>query len=228
MRVLVRDAETKQPLPGVQVTGWYARLLDWNPPERPRGVTGADGIASLQVGPRAFWLRAEVDGYLAADHGFLDAGDILPESPRPDRTDYVFELITGPRPNFVLIVPEGYTGPVVLRLVSGDVPVPRGQRTFEVPVDRKGKARACLPGWMIRDQQRSDVSARYADGKAIPEESGERETGVRFRWAAPDVYHVGTRQDYDDLHDRLYPREGGDGSASRDFDPAVHRRLTAD
>src|SRR4051812_20075108 len=66
--ILIRDAETKQPIAGAEVAITYPLSQGFAAPSRSAGVTNADGIVRLQAVPAgdiSIVLDASAKGYLS-------------------------------------------------------------------------------------------------------------------------------------------------------------------
>src|SRR5580704_490058 len=116
--VLVRDAETKEPIPGAEVRITYPftdpELAPWD----SVGRSADDGIARLRAAPYGTGILMEVTapGRLS-EHKDLSAdavGAIEPagwfESTDRRPASQVIELYAEPRPTVELVVPAGYRG----------------------------------------------------------------------------------------------------------------------
>lgn len=156
LHVVVRDAETKQPLAKVEVTGLYLTMLDIFGPTAPRGTTDRNGAVTLQIGPRPFSLFISEDGYLytqavgvASDHLVID---LKPES----------------RPTFVLITPNRYRGLITVKYEPSEtIKVEPTKRTYEIPVSDDGQAVVRLPAALCRTAAGRWVTAREINGKRV-------------------------------------------------------------
>jgi hypothetical protein len=239
MRVLVRDAETKQPIPGAHVDGWYSTMLDVFGPTAPRGVTGPDGVATLWIGPdRGFTLRVEEPGYLMTDahegvgHGHQyfytlpkkgDSGD------DPRRIDCTIDLPPDPKPTFVLVVPKGYRGLLRIKFEPAEAAEVSTQRAYPITVGRDGRAVVRLPKSIWLKDGGRNIAACETDGKRIPWACDENEERVRLFtvWNTEDteLYLIGTAPERAAYRDRIHPKQAG---GSREFDRAEYDRLFAE
>jgi hypothetical protein len=212
--VLARDAETKEPIPGVQVEVTYPHVPGADAPQATSRVTDKEGIARLRAAPSGAGARvtATADGYLDAAKP-LPAADLnaLPpaypfEAVERRAAAVVMELYARPRPMIELIVPAGYRGPVRVEIeVREDLPCSPGQRWFPCVVSPARAGRAIGPAVL---GHQPDFCARYADGPALNVEPRDGAVGLWWLGGAGGrrTFLVGTRREYDDR--RSLPPEG--------------------
>ena len=217
--VLVRDAETKAPIPGaeVQIASASGHL-----PKVTAATTAGDGVARLKVNPTAeiaYTVLVDAAGYLSDEQdvsvealrGITPAGG---DSPTPT---LVVEVFAGPRPTVELVVPTGYRG-VLRAQVHGreDAPYPPGQRTFSYAVPANGAVEVVGPPVFLHGLA-PDIRARYADGTPLSRDAKDNEVGLRWvnREGDEHIFVVGTRAEWDDLRKSLEKNEPRGHSAGK-------------
>jgi hypothetical protein len=225
--VLVRDAETKQPLPGAEVRIWYPLTRPDFAPFDSCGVTGQDGIARLRAAPYGEYgirVDAAAPGYLSdgvdvtatalqkvEPAGWLEATEQRPAA-------FTVELYAEPAFAVELVVPVGYRGLVKAEvLVREDVPCPAGQRCFRYEVSPSGAVQVTIPP-LLRSIFPPAYRARYADGTALGGDMDAVKVG--FRWLKTDgkeqCFVVGTRTEYESFARDLLPERAEEGSRKPD------------
>ncbi|OWK36529.1 hypothetical protein [Fimbriiglobus ruber] len=234
MQLLVRDAETKRPVAGVEVEGHLLKFMDLAPPKQPKGATDADGIATLWVCQER-WLNVNTyyDGFVQADQPIqYNPKDFerLPKRGEPTaagRIDHIVELKPHPSPTFVLIVPEGYRGMLRVRFeVDDNVAVAR-QRFYPVPVDKSGLAVVRYPKAICGQGGKRNILVRTVNGKRVPEGYTREAEEIGLRWVHntedTELYLIGTGPECEALKDRIYPKKPPDNE--RYFDPVFYDKL---
>src|SRR5579872_6203111 len=112
--VLVRDAETKKPIPGADVHLSYPMARDSLAPYDATGVTDGDGTVLLRAAPygdRGILIEGRAKGYVAEglDVSAEDVARIQPppllgaDPPRP--VHFIVEMYTEPRVTIELVLP---------------------------------------------------------------------------------------------------------------------------
>ncbi len=218
--VLVRDAETKQPIPAAQVAIHYPAAPSAMAPTELSAATGNDGVARLQAapyGPLGISVTACASGYqpeeldmgVEAVRAIKTAGWFEHTERRP--AEMVVELDPEPRFGVELIVPVGYHG-----LVKADVQpqddalCPPRQRCFRAEVPPDGVVRIKGPP-VLRRVQILDFKARYSDGTALGSDMDAVKVG--FRWLKREgnvqCFVIGTQAEYDGWCRRLLDASGG-------------------
>jgi hypothetical protein len=222
--VLVRDAETKEPIAGAGVSVFYNYMLDPFAPSTAPATTGSDGLVHLRVAPYGLLItmRAEAEGYAMQD--VLLAAQSICEITSPGKKgqpDFVFDLYSVPRATVDLVVPNDFKGllSVEMQAIDSDECV-AGQRVFSVCVPAnglavvKGPAQLLLPRFYVLP----DFDARFADG--TPLHSVPDKTSKGLSWltctAKAHFFAVGTQQDADDAKRIIY-QKNSDGSLSHDW-----------
>jgi hypothetical protein len=219
--VLVRDAETKQPIAGAAVRLWYPLGSGHMPPAESSGVSDGEGIAHLQAAPYGdggIELEAKAKGFMPAEHNISTEtiAGIEPEhwykktGPRP--ASIVVEMYAEPRPEVQLIVPNDYRGVVRVKLLAQeDIPWPPRQRVFPFPIDGNGNAEARLPA-AIRQFYPPEIGATYADGRVLSRDANPQEIGLHvLRFSAGEyVFVVGTKSEFDAIRSLTHVSSGDD------------------
>lgn len=215
--IMVRDAETKQPIANADVHLSYPLSRDSLAPFDSAEHTDADGIAHLRAAPYGDFgarIDASAAGYLS------DQADVSTESIQLLQPPHMFEETQRRKPQFFvdmykeprfsieLIVPSGYLGPIKAEIVpQEDAVIPPGKRCFQYEVV-DGFVRIKAPGMVLRRVYASDYRARYADGTPLSGEMTLMKVG--FRWLrGQDTEHyfvVGTQPEYD--MQRRYASDG--------------------
>jgi hypothetical protein len=208
--VLVRDAETKQPVPGAQVRITYPLTRPSVAPYDSAEATGGDGIAHLRAAPfgeAGLRVDASANGYLPevlnvpvqAIEEIEPAPLIGTDHPRP--VNFVLEMCAGPSPTVELVLPNGFRGLVRADIqVHDEVPCPPGQRCFRYQVDPSGYVLVSGPA-MLRRVYTPDYRARFADGTPLAREGGVLDVVFRPIKADIDVQYfvVGNQKDFDEV-----------------------------
>jgi hypothetical protein len=204
LAVLVRDAETKQPISTAEVYLCQRLKPDEVAPCRSVAFTQADGIARVRAEPggeHGFQVQAVAQGYLAET---IDVPvDVLKKDPslrpsqkaEPRSADVTVEVYTAPDFSVELVLPPGYRGPVKAEVQIQDNLLPaKGQRCFRFPVSVSGDVRVQGPS-LLRRVPTSAFRARYGDGPLL---------GTTMD--AEQVV-VGNQLDYEKLHRLVAPEE---------------------
>ena len=228
--VTIRDAETKAPIPGADVTFLYPNSSDdsLSHLRDSAGKTNASGIVQIRaitgddVPPPQ--IKVEVPGYLSQQK--IMPGDTLRAvnssksfwpfiSPR-DPIDLGVELYRGPPPVVNLVVPQGFRGIVKVDVrVREDIAYPFGLRTVSADVPPNGSVQVDAPP-IFRHENKPEIQARYADESPlplIPQNARDRDNEVGFRWlrceGRTEIFVVGTKAELES-----YRRSGDRGSSS--------------
>jgi hypothetical protein len=207
VKVVVRDAETRMPIPGAEVALVY-------PADGPAskqnssGRTGPDGIVQVQAvageeAPPRIKLSAE--NYLAEQKGLpgeairgLKETHLFSRAPR-EPVEVVYDLYSGPEPTVELVVPTGYRGVVKAEVrVKEEVVYPHGQRKFTYTVPPSGIVEVAGPAILLHGKGPA-YQARYADGTPLPIDARELEVGLRWLRSEGrnEVFVVGTRSEWE-------------------------------
>lgn len=205
--VLVRDAETKKPIPGAEVTISYPLTKGWGAPTRSSGITDSTGIVRLNAVPApdlSIVMDAGAPDYLT-EWQPVPVDDVRRLDPVPyfgkadDRAvRYVVELYAAPEATIEFVLPEGMHG-TFKALIQGkdDAPVTVGQRLFVGQVSAEGEVTIVGPP-LLRHLNALKYQAKYDDGSPIKTRSKGLETGLWWlKSEGPYQYFfVGTELDY--------------------------------
>ncbi len=225
--VVVRDAETKTPIPQAEVYLTYSLSRDSLAPCNSSGVTGQDGITRLRAvsyGKYGIQLQGIAQGYLSEEMSVAtDAIDKVEPAHLFEAVDqrpvnFVVEMYSGPQFTVELIVPVSYRGLVKAEVqVQADAPRTAGQRCFRYEVSPSRDPQAKNPSLgvlvkgpsLLRRVTPSDYHAKYSDGTPLGEEMDDVKVG--FRWLKAEgkeqYFVVGTQPEYETLRRRLVPEE---------------------
>src|SRR5437762_8416454 len=201
----VVDAETGQPISGAVVRTDYNQGLWHVAPSTSRGVTGTNGTTRIRVAkdPNGIPISPEADGYL--DYW----GDGVYPDGRPYSTPYTelprwpFDAVTlslyaEPAPQVVLIVPDGYTGPIPVGTGYGKRGNPwPGRRIFEVPW-KPGRTVSLRDLPQMNGSPLTVTSVRYASGRDLPF-GIPRTEGIAW-WRMPGGLFIGSWEERHELH----------------------------
>jgi hypothetical protein len=225
--VLVRDIETKQPVPTADVLIFYPFTNSSLAPCASSGKTAADGIVRLRAAPYGEYgirVEASAPGYMSEglDVGVAELQKIESahwfEATEQRPANFVLELYAEPRFGVELVLPPGYRGLVQAHVqIQDEAPCPAGQRCFRFEVPPSGVVSVTGPG-VLRRVFPAGYRARYADGSVLTEHMDARTVG--FRWLkaeGPDqVFVVGTQNEYDSFSRELMPHRGEGESSPRE------------
>lgn len=206
--VLVRDAESKQPLPNADVRVSYALSRGLSDPPRSFAKTHTDGKARLTATATdegTIYLETKTTGYLAdgidmsaAELQKIEPAHFLEDaSKRP--TNLVVELYVEPRPAIEILVPTGYKGIVKVSLqIADDASLPKGQRAFSVPIDSTG-AGSMTGSPLLRHIDSADFVAKYSDGATLARNAAMPAIGLWWVQKTGDTeeFYVGTEREFD-------------------------------
>jgi hypothetical protein len=224
MPVLVRDAETKEPITNAEVHLSYPLSRDSLAPFDSSERTDDKGVARLRAAPYGeFGVRVEATaaGYLH-DQVSISSESIQNVQPAhffeeadKRKPEFVVEMYHEPRFTVELIVPRGYRGLIRAEIeVQEDMAVPARQRCFRYQVV-DGFVRIKGPAIVLRRVYPSEYHARFDDDSQLTAEMSLQKVG--FRWLRgqdkEQFFVVGTQPEYD--MQRRYagdpPRSGGPG-----------------
>jgi hypothetical protein len=223
--VLVRDAETKKPVPGAEVHISYPLTRPSVAPYDSSGTAGDDGVAHLRAAPfgeAGLRVEASARGYLPEALSVpVQAVDEIPPAPlvggdRARPVSFVLEVCAGPSPTVELVVPNGFRGLVKAEVqVREDAPCPPGQRCFRYQVEPSGYVLVTGPP-LLRRVFTPDYQARFADGTPISRQPDLLAVGFRPLKAEPDVQYfvVGTQSEFDTVR-RMVEKMSREMEASR-------------
>jgi hypothetical protein len=220
--VLVRDAETKQPIATAEVRISYPFAGSAFVPSIATASTGSDGQARLQAAPfgDGLTLEAKAGGYLpeTRDLSVLAIERLEParlfEATERRPADFVVDLYAEPAFSVELVVPSAYRGLIKADVQIDDVaPIAARQRCFRYQVSQLGEVEVKGPA-LLRRIFPPTFRARYVDGKVLDGEMSL--TRVGFRWVQQEgnkhYFVVGTQPEYDSFRRNLVsessPSEG--------------------
>jgi hypothetical protein len=218
LAVLVRDAETKKPLPTAEVYLCQRLKQDTVAPCHSSGLTQEDGVAQVRAeagGEFGIQLQAIARGYLpetlnvTAESLKKIAPAPNPRTSEPRPPDFVVEVYAEPGFTVELVLPPGYRGLIKADIqLQENLATPPGQRCFRFAVSPEGMVRINGPA-LLRRVAAPDYRARYANGPLLGK-AMDAET-VGFRWlkgsGGEHFFVAGTQMDYETHHRRLSPEE---------------------
>jgi hypothetical protein len=206
--VLVRDAETKKPIPTAQVHLSYPFAQDALAPHDSVESTGPDGVAHVQAAPYGDYdllAEASAKGYLPEDLKVpVAAVEQIEPTPwigqaQQGPARFVIDLYSEPRFSVELALPEGFRGLVKAEVhIQDDMPCPQGLRCFRYDVAWSGAVEVKGPT-LLRRVFPPAYRARCADGTLLGTEMTALKVG--FRWLKSDgnthYFVAGTEIEYD-------------------------------
>lgn len=220
------DAETKKPIPGVEVKISYPLENSSYAPWESKGTTGPDGIARLKAAPygrAGIMVEVIANGYMS-EQKYLSIQEVEAIEPahwfedvnrRP--ASIVMAIFADPAPTVELIAPVGYRGQIKAKVqIDADLSSAAGQRLFRYPVPASGEVVAMGPP-VFRHVAPSSFRLTFADNTPLNQWPKDSEVGYWLLKCEGTTYHflVGTARDYDDYrHSQQYegrdrPRGGG-------------------
>ncbi len=206
--IVVRDAETKEPIPGAEV-----KL--WSPSDNrktciePSGTTGPDGVVRIKAEyPKEADVLVEVTapGYLQDEMDRILAG----KAPGAPEGGGIIEIFRGPRPVIEVVVPTAFRGELKVEMKIQDVtPEQLGMRVFryQAPLPELTKAGGLgetpvihVVGPPILDGRLGpEFRGLYSNGSTMPSEPKDKE--IVLRWVRSEglnqYFVVGTKIDQD-------------------------------
>ncbi len=218
LTVLVRDAETRQPIKTAEVYLCQRLKPDEVAPCRSAAFTQTNGIAELQTEPggeHGFQVQAVAQGYLPetidvpANVVKKAASPSAARGAEPRSADVTVEVYAAPDFSVELVLPPGYRGLVKAEVqIQDNVTLPKGQRCFRFPVTASGTVLVRGPSLLERVSVR-DFQARYGDGPHLGTTMDAEKVG--FRWlkgaGSQHIFVVGNQMDYERLHRQVAPEE---------------------
>jgi hypothetical protein len=205
--VLVRDAETKEPIADAEVHLSYRLSRDSLAPFDSSQRTGADGIAHLKAAPYGVFgvsLEATAARYipeqLSVSTEFIQNMKPAPLSKQGEQSpsECVIEMYAEPRFTVELIVPVGYRGLIKADVqIQDDLPAPPKQRCYRYEV-ADGFVSIKAPA-VLRRICPQEFRACYADGTPVDKEMTLLKVGFRSLRCEGKVHYfvVGTQPEYD-------------------------------
>ncbi|HEY7328983.1 MAG TPA: hypothetical protein VH592_15170 [Gemmataceae bacterium] len=239
LNVLVRDAETKKPVPTAEVYLCERLKGDGVAPCRSAAVfTEANGNARLRTEPggeHGYQLQAVAQGYLPekidlpaekADARHPTAGkNSTPADADKSAADAIVEVYAAPDFSVELVLPPGYRGLVKAEIqVQDNVLLPAGQRCFRFPVSASGDVLVKGPP-QLRRVSPHEFRARYGDGPVLGTTMDAQQVGFRWLRGAGNqhLFVIGNQVDYETLHRQVAPEETQTALGAAD-DPAWANR----
>jgi hypothetical protein len=234
--VLVRDAETKKPIPNAEVHLSYPLTRDSLAPCNASAKTAEDGLVRLRAapyGPYGVQMETTAPGYQPQDLE-VSVAAIQEVSPahlfekvglRP--ANFTVEMYAEPRFAVELVVPDGFHGLIKTESqIDENASCPSGQRCFRYEVPSSNTVLIKGPAILGRVSP-SNYQARYAGGNLLGTKMDLVTVG--FRWLKRDgkenYFVVGTQSEYDHFRRRLAPNEAGAKHAKNPYaDELPHTR----
>lgn len=229
--VLITDAETKKPIPSAVINTRYSKLSSFDPfespPENSTAKTGEDGVAHMKLLADRYSLHlpaeAVAPGYRPISIDFdaekVRAADPSKSSPEPT---FHFEMYASPAPVIELIVPDGYRGPLMVRMVHGGSTPRPGQRLFTYRFPASGIVDIDCTG-ILHFAWFEELRARYENGTDLtnlknPDAIALRQvTGIYNPWdKQKKLFIVGTRQDREEAWQHCSVRRSATDTISDD------------
>jgi hypothetical protein len=209
---LVRDAETKKPIPGARVDIGYMTYMDFFAPFAAHGTAGKDGVVQVLVAPykELLLMSTCADGY-ALEHQLLSTDKVREVRfwTASQQPTFVVELFAEPSATVELIVPNEFRGLITLETEATDSSqwVP-GQRRFSANVPASGVVTIDGPPQLL-DAVLVNVEARLANGTRLNRYSTEDEVGLLYLDSGRSCryYVVGTQQDLRAVEKIVYERK---------------------
>jgi hypothetical protein len=233
--VLVRDADTKKPIPQAEVRLGYPLATSPLAPGEVFTTTAADGVAHLRAaayGDAGIVVQVGAKGYLSEEKvvsheavGAIEPAGLF-EAVEERPVSLIVDLYRDePRPTVDLVVPAGFLGLIQVDVkAERDRPAPPGQRRFCYDVPPNGVLQVNGPD-LFRHLNSPDFRARYAGGRALRPDAGDSEVGFWCLKVHGQRYTflVGSRREFDFRRDRVAD-ETGDRPVPADHRPAGQRR----
>ncbi len=234
------DAETKKPIPGVEVRISYPLETSSFAPGESKGTTGSDGIARLNAAPygrAGVMVEVSAKGYMS-EVKYLSIQEVEALEPahwfedvRQRPASVVMEMFADPAPTVELIAPSGFRGQIKAKVqVQADLPFEAGQRSFSYAVPTAGEVTARGPS-LFRHVSSANVRVKFADGRPLSLRGKESELGYWFVKNEASCYYffVGTPRDFDSYCRKLQSGEGSSqGSGPSDVKGRHGRKSTGD
>jgi hypothetical protein len=207
--VSVHDAETSRPIPQARVDLRFLYVAVVNAPHPVSATTGEDGMASL----RAATFNAQE--WSASADGFLNERRMLIGSEK-DARSIQFKLYRAPPPSVIVVVPDGYHGPLMVdrRPIDRWLQGAPGQRTFTFQVSPDGYVGIDATPLLTRMDPFA-VTAVFENGSPIPE-PGTAMSASSIALRSVDVsgtrtlFAVGTEADAEKIRPLVYNYKDGD------------------
>jgi len=215
--IQVIDGETRQPLPGAEVSVSYPNMLDFTAPTPVSGVTDGRGAVTLEVGEYCNkQLSAERAAYSQVGRVVLRPGFIaaLPREASRRDVHYILELWADPNPVVEFVIPPGYRGPIKARFEpANSQDFQPGQRVFQCRIDEAGRVTVKAPKLVDGNSHSTKFAARCEGGNLLPEGRDSKPDEVALRSVNSGypnqltrLFIIGTQVEADALHERTIRR----------------------
>jgi hypothetical protein len=205
--VLAKDAETGNPIPGVEVRLTYPHGNPSNAPSVSSAITGTDGIAHLHASPSGDFdlsMAGSANNYMPEERAIpvktvaaIEPAHLFEQVElRP--VQFVLAMYSGPHPTVELVVPEHYRGEVKVEILTQDhIPCPPGQRCFSFPVGSSGAVEVIGPA-LLRRVSFQDIIIKDVNGVQLSREATESEIGFWYvKGDGNDMYlFLGSLKEY--------------------------------
>lgn len=216
LSVLVRDAETKQPIANAEVYLCQRLQGDEVAPCHSKGLTQEDGITRLHTEPAGKYgleLQAIAAGYLPEKLD-LSPNSLKKEASAPGKdeqhpADAVVEVYSEPNFSVELVLPPGFRGLVKTEIqIQDNLPLAAHQRCFRYSVSASGDVVLKGPPLLQRVPPK-DYRARYGNGPLLSKGMDAQKVGFRWIKGAGNrqFFVVGSQIDYEVLHRQVAPEE---------------------
>jgi hypothetical protein len=208
MPIVVRDAETGQPISGAIAHVSYPLVHPTQAPYDSVDKTVGDGIAHVQAtpyGPAAVLLEVHAPGYMNEERtlSIESIAAIQPagwfEHVDQRKPTVTVALYAEPRPSVELVLPVGFRGVIKAEIkTEANASMPPGLRHFSFSVPPNGNVELAGPPLMDRVAP-VDYRARYVDGPEVSRDAKAMEVG--FWGLTAEEHHltflVGTRDEFE-------------------------------
>jgi hypothetical protein len=240
--ILVRDAETKQPIEQATVTlNYQTYMMDFFAPWPCSGTSSGDGKLSVLATPYGLddiSLTAQAEGYLFVSRSYpftreqkLPLEQVRTISPTKflcpwtrGNPDVIVEMYAKPAPTVELIVPPGYRGPIKVDFeIDENNSVHRSNRLYTAVVLPAGLAKVKGDA-LLRQLSSVDFRVRFADQNysTLLEKNSPIELHFVDCSENSILFALGTRADKEKVA-RLVNKILPSGSMQRD--PEAYKRL---
>jgi uncharacterized membrane protein YgcG len=215
--IMVRDAETKQPLPAADVHLSY-RARPSEAPAESSETTKTDGIARLTTTPNGkdpLVIRASAQGYMT--ESIVKSDEVVEqiepagwfESVNRRPVNFILEVYKGPPFSVELAVATGYRGLVKAELrIQDNLSCAPGERRFQYMVEPNGNVIIAGPA-QLRHVNPADYQAHYVDGTVLGNHIDVNQVG--WRWLKHEgnfeYFVIGTKGDLEMWRRQLFPNE---------------------
>jgi hypothetical protein len=217
--VVVRDAETKKPIPSAQVRICYPLTRSSFAPHESVGTTNNAGIASLEIATcedSFIMVDAKADGFMSRPLDISSEAERQMKTSswlnwnKPSIAHFTVEMYALPRFCIEFALPAGYRGLVKAQVeFQEQIPCRPGQRNFNYQVQSSGDVEVRAPN--VLGQYPPVYRAKSADGTLLTEDMDA--TKIGFRWLNRDgteeYFVVGTLTEYESYQRAAISRSSG-------------------